>query len=72
MDKKKHLGFRKLTSNLHFHTAIIDKTVILAFQGAELIGSGRIEALKESEEEDIVVMGGERYIKRNCTFVYAR
>ncbi|TCM89618.1 hypothetical protein EV294_11283 [Paenibacillus sp. BK033] len=71
MDKKTYLGFRKLTSHLHFHTAMIENTVVLAFQDAELIGSGRIEALKE-DEEDIVVIGGENYIKRNCTFVYAR
>ncbi|GMK47638.1 hypothetical protein PghCCS26_47680 [Paenibacillus glycanilyticus] len=72
MDTKKYLGFRKLTSHLHFHTAMIERTVILAFQDAELIGSGRIEALNEGEEEDVVVIGGENYTKRNCTFVYAR
>lgn len=72
----RHLGFRKLMNNLHIHTAVIEKTPVLVFQDIELIGSGAIDAFKEitvddGVKEEIVFIGGERYLKRNCTLVYA-
>lgn len=72
----RHLGFRKLMTNLHIHTAVIEKTSVLVFQDIELIGSGAIDAFKvitvdNGVREEIVFIDGERYFKRNCTLVYA-
>lgn len=67
----RYLGFRKLTSDLHFHTAAVEQTTILAFQDAELIGSGPIEEIRK-DDDDIIVIKGEYFLKRNCTFVYAK
>lgn len=68
----KYVGFRQLTSALHFYTAAIDETPLLAFQNAELIGTGRIEEIRSTDEGDVVVINGEHFIKRNVTFVYAK
>ncbi|MCM3628812.1 hypothetical protein M3194_15820 [Paenibacillus glycanilyticus] len=73
----RHLGFRKLLTDLHIHTVIIERTKVLVFQNVKMIGSGRIEAFERivvdnGDQEDIVFMGGERYFKRNCIFVYAK
>lgn len=59
------LGFRKLMTNLHIHTAVIEKTSVLVFQDIELIGSGAIDAFKgitvdNGEREEIVFIGEER------------
>lgn len=62
-----YAGFRQLTSALHFHTAAIEQTPALAFQGGELIGSGRIEEITD----ETIKIRGEWYIRDNCTFVYA-
>ncbi|GIQ63695.1 hypothetical protein PACILC2_22630 [Paenibacillus cisolokensis] len=64
---KKYLGFRPLTSNVHFYTAALDKTPVLIFCGNELIGAGTIDKVTEHTVE----IKGERYIRANCTFVYA-
>ncbi|ANY67721.1 hypothetical protein BBD42_15545 [Paenibacillus sp. BIHB 4019] len=65
---KKHKGFRELTAPVHFHTAAIDQTAILAFQDGELIGSGRIEEVTD----ETVRIGDEWFMRDNCTFTYAR
>ncbi|QNK54539.1 hypothetical protein [Paenibacillus sp. PAMC21692] len=64
---KRYAGFRTLTSPLHFHTAAIDGTVILAFQDGELIGSGRVSDVGP----ETLRIGNERFIIANCTFAYA-
>lgn len=63
----KYKGFRQLTAPLHFHTAALDGTVILAFQDNELIGSGRIDEITD----ETVKIRDEFYMRANCTFVYA-
>ncbi|MGG1639127.1 hypothetical protein [Paenibacillus sp. NRS-1760] len=52
-------------TNLHIHTAVIEKTSVLVFQDIELIGSGAIDAFKgitvdNGEREEIVFIGEER------------
>lgn len=60
--------FKPLTSPIHFYTAMLDKTPILAFQDGELIGSGRIDEITD----EIVKIRDERFMRENCTFVYAK
>lgn len=63
---KTYRGFRTVTSPIQFHTAALDGTVIMAFQDGELIGSGRITEITD----ELVKIGGEYYIRANCTFTY--
>lgn len=60
-------GFRTLTSPIHFHTARLEGVTVLVFQDDELIGSGRIEEITEST----VTIGGEYFLRENCTFTYS-
>lgn len=63
----KYKGFRQLTAPVHFHTAVLDEVVVLAFQDNELIGSGRIKEITD----EAVKIRDERFMIANCTFVYA-
>ncbi|WP_169083256.1 hypothetical protein [Paenibacillus sp. PL91] len=65
---KKYAGFRQLTASVHFHTAALDEAIVLAFQDNELIGDGRIEEITE----DTVKISDEHFMRKNCTFVYAK
>ncbi|MDQ8734236.1 hypothetical protein [Paenibacillus sp. LHD-38] len=65
---KKYKGFRQFTSAIHFHTAVLDKTQILAFQDGELIGSGSFDEMTDQ----IIKIRDERFMRENCTFVYAK
>jgi hypothetical protein len=64
----KYKGFRQLTAPVHFYTAVLDQTTILAFQDGELIGTGRIDEITE----ETVKIRDERFMRANCTFVYAK
>ncbi|MFF2886659.1 hypothetical protein [Paenibacillus sp. NPDC057967] len=64
----KIFGFRELSSPIHLHTAALDNDIILAFQNGELIGSGHIEEITDTT----VKIGGEIFLRDNCTFVYAK
>lgn len=68
----KNANSHVLTSNIHFYTAASDRTPVLVFQDVELIGSGVIDEIinvKDGEiTEDIIVIGGERYVRGSCTF----
>jgi hypothetical protein len=61
-------AFKPLTSAIHFHTAALDRTLILVFQAGELIGSGKIDEIRD----ETVKIRDEWYLRRNCTFVYAK
>jgi hypothetical protein len=61
---RKSIGFRPLTSELHLRTAAIEQTQILAFMGAELLGSGTIDEITE----DYVKIRGEYYLRETCQF----
>ncbi|MCU6709334.1 hypothetical protein M6D81_11510 [Paenibacillus sp. J5C_2022] len=58
---------RTLISPIHFHTAALDRAVILVFQDGELIGSGRISEITDSD----VKIRDEYFVIENCTFQYA-
>ncbi|UOK62866.1 hypothetical protein MT997_32835 [Paenibacillus sp. OVF10] len=56
-----------LTSDIQLYTALMDRTPIVVFIGAELVGSGVIEDITELS----VAVKGERYMRGVCTFKYA-
>lgn len=58
---------RPLASDIQLHTAQMDRTPIVIFIGAELVGSGVIEDITEMS----VAVKGEWYVRRVCTFKYA-
>lgn len=58
---------KPLTSNIHFYTAMLDRTPIAVFIADELVGSGKIEELTEAS----VKVGKARYLRESCTFKYA-
>ncbi|MCM3205628.1 hypothetical protein [Paenibacillus illinoisensis] len=58
---------RPLTSDIQLYTAQMDRTPIVIFIGAELVGSGVIEDITEMS----VAVKGERYMRGVCTFKYA-
>lgn len=58
---------KPLTAEIHFYTAMLDRTPIAVFIADELIGSGRIEEVTENS----VKVGKVRYLRKNCTFKYA-
>ena len=64
----KYKGFRKLTASIHFYTAALDHSTILAFQDGELIGTGCIEEITD----ETVKIRDEQFMRANCTFVYAK
>ncbi|WP_028559787.1 hypothetical protein [Paenibacillus pinihumi] len=71
--------FKRLPSLLHLRTAAMEERTVLVFQDGELIGSGRIEAIKEITEEDggnvvdtVITIKGERFMYGACTFAYLR
>jgi hypothetical protein len=64
---KKYVGFRTIDNDLRLHTAMIEGVPVLAFMGAELLGSGRIEEIRD----DSVRIRGEWYVRGVCTFTYA-
>lgn len=64
----KYKGFRQLTALVHFYTAVLDESVVLAFQDNELIGNGRIEEITEQT----IKIRDELFMRANCTLVYAR
>lgn len=59
---------KPLTADIHFYTAMLDKTPLVVFIGEELIGSGKIEEITEKS----VKVGKRRYLRGNCTFKYAK
>lgn len=63
-----HDGFMPLTSAIHLHTAALEERPILVFAGGELVGSGKIEKITENA----VHINGERYLRANNTFAYAK
>ncbi|WP_248924783.1 hypothetical protein [Paenibacillus hamazuiensis] len=67
MKKKTYLGFKPLTQAIHFHTAAINQTPVLAFMGTELIGSGIITEITN----DAIKINEEYYMRDVCRFVYA-
>lgn len=58
---------KPLTADVHFYTAMLDRTPIVVFIADELIGSGRIEEITENS----VKVGEARYLRENCTFKIA-
>lgn len=58
---------KPLTADIHFYTAMLDKTPLVVFIGEELIGSGKIEEITEKS----VKVGKQRYFRESCTFKYA-
>lgn len=58
---------KPLTADIHFYTAMLDRTPIAVFIAGELIGSGMIEELTEYS----VKVGKKRYLRESCTFKYA-
>lgn len=64
----KYKGFRQMTAPVHFYTAALDQSTILAFQDNELIGSGCIVEITD----ETVKIREERFMIANCTFVYAK
>ncbi|OME86888.1 hypothetical protein BK120_08165 [Paenibacillus sp. FSL A5-0031] len=64
----KYKGFRQLTAPLHFYTAALDESVVLAFQNNELIGTGLIDEITN----ETVKIRDEQFMRANCTFVYAK
>jgi len=65
---RKSNGFRPLYSELHLRTAAIENTPVLAFMGAELIGSGMIDEITDLS----VKIRGEHYMRETCRFYYAK
>lgn len=65
--RSKSRFMRSLTSDIQLYTARIDRTPIVVFIGAELVGSGLIEDITETS----VAVKGERYLREVCTFKYA-
>lgn len=58
---------RPLTSDIQLYTAQLDRTPIIIFIGAELVGSGVIKDITEMS----VAVKGERYVRGVCTFKYS-
>jgi len=58
---------KPLTSDIHFYTAQMDRSLIVVFVANELVGSGRIAEITE----DSVKIGDGRYLRATCTFKYA-
>lgn len=58
---------KPLTADIHFYTAMLDRTPIVVFIADELIGSGRIEEITENS----VKVGKRRYLRDTCTFKYS-
>lgn len=58
---------KPLTADIHFYTAMLDRTPIVVFIADELIGSGKIEEITENS----VKVGETRYLRESCTFKYA-
>lgn len=65
--RKKSQFMRPLTSDIQLYTAEMDRTPIVIFIGAELVGSGVIEDITEMS----VAVKGEWYVREVCTFKYA-
>ncbi|MFE5321836.1 hypothetical protein ACFQ88_24370 [Paenibacillus sp. NPDC056579] len=61
-------GFRELTSEIHLHSAAIDRKPVIVFHGEELIGSGVIEEITDVS----IKIKGERYMRQACKFVHAK
>jgi len=57
---------KPLTADLHFYTAMLDRTSIAVFIADELIGCGRIYEITENS----VKVGEARYLRETCTFKY--
>lgn len=57
---------KPLTADIHFYTAMLDRTPIVVFIADELIGSGKIEEITENS----VKVGKRRYLRESCTFKY--
>mgnify|MGYP001123116522 CR=1 FL=1 len=64
--RSKNRFMRPLSSNIELYTAKLDRTAIVIFIGAELVGSGVIEDISEFSIE----IKGERFIREVCTFKY--
>ncbi|GAA0395844.1 hypothetical protein [Paenibacillus motobuensis] len=63
---RKSRFMKPLTSDIHFYTAQLDRSPVVVFIAGELVGSGKIEGITENS----VRIGGERYLRENCTFKY--
>ncbi|MEC0253639.1 hypothetical protein [Paenibacillus lautus] len=57
---------KPLTTDIHFYTAMLDRTPIVVFITDELIGSGKIDEITENS----VKVGNRRYLRETCTFKY--
>ncbi len=64
----KYKGFRQLTAPVHFYTAALDQSTVLAFQDNELIGTGRIDEITD----ETIKIRDEHFMLANCTFMYAK
>lgn len=56
-----------LTADIHFYTAMLDRTPVVVFIADELIGCGKIEEVTENS----VKIGKRRYLRESCMFKYA-
>jgi len=63
---KKYAGFRPIADDLRLYTAMIEEIPVLAFIGAEMIGSGKIEEIRDGS----VRIRGEWYVRGVCAFTY--
>ncbi|WP_160033241.1 hypothetical protein [Paenibacillus sp. An7] len=59
---------QSLTSYIHLYTAQMDRTSIIIFIGAELVGSGVIEGITETS----IKVKDEHYMRGVCEFRYGR
>lgn len=57
---------KPLTADIHFYTAMLDRTPVVVFIADELIGSGRIEGVTVNS----VKVGSRCYLRETCTFKY--
>lgn len=58
---------KPLTAEIHFYTAMLDRTPVAVFIENELVGCGRIQEITENS----VKVGDARYLRKSCTFKYA-
>ncbi len=73
MTKSTKATIKPLPTLLHLRTAAAEGRSILVFQDGELTGSGRIDAIKETEEGTLVTLieeKGMRYVFGSCSFGY--
>ncbi|GAE08144.1 hypothetical protein [Paenibacillus sp. JCM 10914] len=57
---------KPLTTDIHLHTAMLNRTPIVVFIADKLIGSGKIEGITVNS----VKVAETRYLRDTCTFKY--